>query len=389
MLVRIVIGLSATVLAFGVAGQRLWTISKLIRSGRPAPERVRGLRRRAEAELVEVGGQKKLLRWTVPGLAHAFTFWGFTILLLTIIEAYGDLFEKTFAHPGLRAQPGSSGSSRTSSPWQCWWPWWSSRSSGSGTRRPAMQRDSRFYGSHTGRGLGRRCCLDRLRRWSRSSSTGRADQHRATSPTPGGPSPPTLVGKALAPLGTGVNSVLETVFVDPERLVDRRVSRVRRRTPSTSTSSWRRSTWPSPASPVRSGALDKTPDMDMENVTEDTVFGAGLVEHFTWKQMLDFVTCTECGRCQSACARRGTPDKPLSPKLVIMGLRDDMFARTAARLLATDGDAPAPATRRDPRPARSIPTCSGRARRAGPASRSVRSTSSTSTRSSTCAATRC
>ncbi len=49
------------------------------------------------------------------------------------------------------------------------------------------------------------------------------------------------------------------------------------------------------------GALDKTPDMDMENVTEDTVFGVGMVEQFTWKQMLDFATCTECGRCQSAC----------------------------------------------------------------------------------------
>ena len=50
--------------------------------------------KRIKAELVEVGGQKKLLQWTVPGLAHAFTFWGFTILLLTIIEAYGDLFEQ-------------------------------------------------------------------------------------------------------------------------------------------------------------------------------------------------------------------------------------------------------------------------------------------------------
>src|ERR1035441_10764665 len=99
MLVRIVVGLSATALAFAVAGRRLWRISRLIRSGQPAPERLRGLRARAEAEVVEVAGQKKLLRWTVPGLAHAFTFWGFTILLLTIIETYGNLFDKKF--PGL------------------------------------------------------------------------------------------------------------------------------------------------------------------------------------------------------------------------------------------------------------------------------------------------
>ncbi len=50
-------------------------------------------------------GRRKLLRWTVPGLAHAFTFWGFTILLFTIIEAYGDLFKKTFAIWGFGHNP--------------------------------------------------------------------------------------------------------------------------------------------------------------------------------------------------------------------------------------------------------------------------------------------
>ena len=78
--------------------------------------------------------------------------------------------------------------------------------------------------------------------------------------------------------------------------------------------------------------------MDMEQVSEDTVFGAGKIEDFTWKQMLDFATCTECGRCQSQCPAWNT-GKPLSPKLLIMGLRDNMFA-SADRLLSgdTDGD---------------------------------------------------
>ena len=48
--------------------------------------------RDAEVEAAEVIGQRKLLKWTVPGAAHAATFWGFIVLLLTIIEAYGDLF---------------------------------------------------------------------------------------------------------------------------------------------------------------------------------------------------------------------------------------------------------------------------------------------------------
>ena len=44
-------------------------------------------------------GQRKLLKWTVPGVAHAATFWGFIVLMLTIIESYGDLFSRTFAIP--------------------------------------------------------------------------------------------------------------------------------------------------------------------------------------------------------------------------------------------------------------------------------------------------
>ncbi len=86
------------------------------------------------------------------------------------------------------------------------------------------------------------------------------------------------------------------------------------------------------------GGLDKTPNMDMEQVSEDTVFGAGKVEDFTWKQMLDFATCTECGRCQSQCPAWNT-GKPLSPKLLIMNLRDNMFA-SADRLLSgnTEGE---------------------------------------------------
>ena len=84
------------------------------------------------------------------------------------------------------------------------------------------------------------------------------------------------------------------------------------------------------------GALGSTPDMDMENVDEDTVFGVGEVGHFTWKQMLDFATCTECGRCQSQCPAWNT-EKPLSPKLLVMDLRDNMFAM-AGPLLGKEGE---------------------------------------------------
>ena len=54
--------------------------------------------------------------------------------------------------------------------------------------------------------------------------------------------------------------------------------------------------------------------IDFEDPDEDDVFGRGKVEDFTWKGMLDFATCTECGRCQSQCPAWNT-GKPLSPKL--------------------------------------------------------------------------
>ena len=101
MPVRIAIGLAVTAAAVVIAGRRFHWLSRLVRAGQPAPNRTRGsLFPRAEAEVVEVAGQRKLLKWTIPGLAHFFTMWGFTILLLTIVEAYGDLFSKTFAWPG-------------------------------------------------------------------------------------------------------------------------------------------------------------------------------------------------------------------------------------------------------------------------------------------------
>ncbi|MGC1756313.1 MAG: Fe-S oxidoreductase, partial [Trebonia sp.] len=109
MVARMIIGLGLTVVAFAVAGRRVWWLGRLAFSGQPAPERVAYARshpgREAETQLTEVVGQRKLLKWTVPGAAHAAVFWGFIILIFTIIEAYGDLFSRTFAIPGIGHSP--------------------------------------------------------------------------------------------------------------------------------------------------------------------------------------------------------------------------------------------------------------------------------------------
>ncbi|MFJ6659557.1 (Fe-S)-binding protein [Streptomyces sp. NPDC091377] len=75
--------------------------------------------------------------------------------------------------------------------------------------------------------------------------------------------------------------------------------------------------------------------IDFEDPGDDDVFGVSQVEQFSWKGLLDFSTCTECGRCQSQCPAWNT-GKPLSPKLLIMSLRDHAHAK-APYLLAGGG----------------------------------------------------
>lgn len=83
--------------------------------------------------------------------------------------------------------------------------------------------------------------------------------------------------------------------------------------------------------PMTSGGKE----IDFEDPGEDDTFGVSQVEQFSWKGILDFSTCTECGRCQSQCPAWNT-GKPLSPKLLIMSLRDHAHAK-APYLLAGGG----------------------------------------------------
>lgn len=75
-------------------------------------------------------------------------------------------------------------------------------------------------------------------------------------------------------------------------------------------------------------------DLEEADPEKDT-FGVSQIEHFGWKGLLDFSTCTECGRCQSQCPAWNT-GKPLSPKLVVLSLRDHAYAK-APYLLAGGG----------------------------------------------------
>jgi Fe-S oxidoreductase len=77
---------------------------------------------------------------------------------------------------------------------------------------------------------------------------------------------------------------------------------------------------------------------DIDDLDEDSKLGVGSIEDFSWKGILDFTTCTECGRCQSQCPAWNT-EKPLSPKLLITALRDATYAKAPYLQAGADDEA--------------------------------------------------
>jgi Fe-S oxidoreductase len=340
VVLRMIIGLGLTVIAFAVAGRRLWWLRRLALAGQPAPERVDYARKHfwsdVKTQLTEVFGQRKLLKWSVPGLAHALTFWGFIILLFTIIESYGDLFSRRFAIPGIGHSPVLGFLEDLFAV---------AVLAGIITftvirllSNPHSQgRKSRFSGSHLGAAwlvlamiFGVIATLLLYRGAQANTGVFPYDNWAFASH---------LVGSWLHPLGYGVNSVLEAVFILAQigvvmsflvLVVYSKHLHIGLAPLNVLFS--RRPNALGPLEPMRSGGKV----LDFEEADPDTdVFGLGKIEDFTWKGLLDMATCTECGRCQSQCPAWAT-GKPLSPKQVILDLRDHAFAKAPYILAASD-----------------------------------------------------
>jgi Fe-S oxidoreductase len=326
MPLRLVVGLLLTVALFAFAAKRAWFLFSLIRSGQQAVGRTDDVPLRAEAEVTEVLGQKKLLKWTVPGVAHVFAMWGFIVLTLTIIEVYGALIWRDFAIPVVGRWPvvgfiedlfavlvlvgiGTFAVIRLRT-------------------NPAKQgRESRFFGSHTGAAWIVLAGIFTVV-WTLLLYRG-AQVNTGNFPFDSGAFASEWVAKLLAPLGYDTNAWLETfgiwlniaviagflVFVLHSKHLHIFMAPI-----NVATS--RRPNALGPLLPMYSGAEK----IDFEDPADDAVFGRGRIEDFTWKGNLDMATCTECGRCQSQCPAWNT-GKPLSPKLMVMNLRDHLFAK--------------------------------------------------------------
>ncbi len=88
--------------------------------------------------------------------------------------------------------------------------------------------------------------------------------------------------------------------------------------------------------PDKRPSLGAVPEMlshgkpiNFEDPSEDDVFGIGKAADISWKGLLDMASCTECGRCQSQCPAWHT-DKPLSPKMLIMAMRDHALQKVVS-----------------------------------------------------------
>ena len=110
---------------------------------------------------------------------------------------------------------------------------------------------------------------------------------------------------------------------------------------------------------TRTRARGRLEPLRFDGPEEEMRFGAGTVADLTWKQTLDTFSCTECGRCQDVCPAWAT-GKALSPKLLMMGLRDRLFEEGPAVLAGGEATALVPGAATD---------CS---RRGAPSSRAAR-----------------
>ncbi|OBA85567.1 Fe-S oxidoreductase [Mycobacteriaceae bacterium 1482268.1] len=329
MLIRIVAVVLMLVVVGVFALKRVLFLTNLIRSGAKTSvenNRKDNLGKRITTQVEEVFGQTRLLRWSIPGLAHFFTMWGFFILGTVYVEAFGQVVQHnfhiplvgrwdvlgflqdffavavllgiiTFAIIRVMREPKKHG------------------------------RDSRFYGSHTG---GAWLILFMIFNviWTFALVRG-AGANTGALPYGKGAFFSQFMGWVLHPLGESANEWIETLALIGHiavmlifLLIVLHSKHLHIGLAPVNVTFKRLPNGLGPLLPVEYNGER----VDFEDPAEDAVLGRGKIEDFTWKGYLDFTTCTECGRCQSQCPAWNT-GKPLSPKLVIMNLRDHLFAK--------------------------------------------------------------
>jgi Fe-S oxidoreductase len=297
----------------------------LVRLGKPA-ERFDDVPQRVRNEAVIVLGQRKLLQRLVPGLIHAAIFWGFLVLFPTIVIAMIGAVSRDATLPWLGHQG-----------------WFALMVDvfavlvllgviGAVAIRK-IQRPARFEGSHLGEadlilaliaGI-----VTTLLLWHASRIA------LGLNEWPASWSPVSNLVSGLFGDG-GVTEVLERAFVWAHVLI---ILSFLAYLPHSkhlhiATAAFN-------VFFTRTRARGRLEPLRFDVPEEEMRFGAGTVPDLTWKQTLDTFSCTECGRCQDVCPA-WTTGKELSPKLLIMALRDQVFEEGPRLIRGEDGFEPSP-----------------------------------------------
>jgi len=331
-IVLVVLALLATVVGIALFARAIAGIVGVVKVGRPAPDRFDEPGQRWKHLLAESLGHTRMLQWNTVGIAHWFVMVGFGFLFLTLVNAFGQLVDPYFALPLIGHFPPYE--------WVSEFLAWTGLVAITGLMvlrsvLGARMPDSRFFGSRTWQAryvewtiqLVMVCILG-LRAFE--YQLGGTPLHFPLTfwlvPVEVPTATAEVVVTSLAAIKIGVSFAWMIVIS----------------LNMTMGVAWHRFTaWPNiwfkreSSGGTALGAIppitvaDGTPlDFgELEDIDEDTPLGVSQVEDFTWKGLLDFTSCTECGRCQSQCPAWNT-EKPLSPKLLVMGLREHAYAKS-------------------------------------------------------------
>ncbi|MGZ4687387.1 (Fe-S)-binding protein [Oryzihumus sp.] len=347
----LVICLAVTVVAVALFAKAIGRFTAVFRLGQPDPTRTDDKGARTATLFREFLGHTRMSRLPVVAAAHWFVMVSFGLLFFTLVTAYGQLFDQTFALPLIGHL----------APFE-----WLTEVIGwlsfagilaliaiRQKNHPRTQaRRSRFFGSTFWQAyfvelviLGVVICVLTLR--GLEYALGKADGEATATALH---YPLTFfIGNAFTGRTVGgLEAAIVTVAA--VKILISMVWMITISVQPTMGVAWHRflaffNIWFKRHADGRTslGALQplkvKGETVDFENIEEldeDAALGVGKVEDFTWKGLLDFTTCTECGRCQSQCPAWNT-EKPLSPKMLVMTMRAHAYAK-APWLQAAEGD---------------------------------------------------
>lgn len=337
-----VIALAFLVVGFGLLARAAARMVAHVRLGAPDPHRAGPIGARLRTLVKEFLGHTRMLKWGWIGVAHWFVMIGFGALFLTLVQAAGETVDPQFELPWLG--------------YQAWYGLFveviaTTTVLGIGylivvrqlNHPRRIERKSRFAGSNFAQAyfveliiLGVGVCIFLIRGFQAANGW---------LPYPTWAAPiSTWLGSWLPAWPAAVS------FVALVKIIISMVWAIVIARNLSMGVAWHRflaffniyfkrpddgSTALGALRPMLSGG--EVLNLEEADPEVDT-FGVGKVEDFSWKGWLDFATCTECGRCQSQCPAWNTA-KPLSPKLLILSLRDHSFAK-APYLAAGGGTTP-------------------------------------------------